>query len=196
MMKFTHRDPGGHTARPHILESRVATAKGNRPLVTKVQFSRLREIDKLYRIGTLNLRQAGHMLHLTANIERINPRYAAGTKHKAVLLLWDEQIAGVARRFARDISKNETHRRALPDGAAIQDRLSKAGIKWLSFGVNLGLSSGYPLAAHVAFMRGRSHHQNHRANILNPQFTRFGAGVAWSNGVFFVCEIFLEPAQK
>ena len=176
------------------LRIQIRTRKDLR--VAKISFAKVEDIQRAYRINAADTRQVEHLLHLMANQDRIDIRIGSGAQGQRPLLLWDERIAKVARSFSQSMSTNQTHHMAIPDGTTIHYRLSKRRIKWLSFGVNLGLSSGYPLAAHVAFMRGRSHHQNHRANILNPQFTRFGAGVAWSNGVFFVCEIFLQPAQK
>ena len=185
-----------YATRDRMAESHVKTDEGSCLHITKVQFSRLREMNKLYRIDTLNLRQTEHLFHLMANAERIHAKYSAETGRHATFLLWDEQIAKIARRFSRDISTSKVLRFALSDGTAMQSRLSKAGIKWSSFGVNLGISSGYALAAHMAFMREQPHRRNHRANILNPRFTRFGAGVILSRGVFYVCEIFLEPTEK
>ncbi len=175
---------------------RTETQIGRNIRVAKIGFSRVEKIHKSYSVDALDTRQAEHLFHLMANAERIHAKYSAETERHATLLLWDEQIAKIARRFSRDMSTSKAFNLALSDGTAMQSRLSKAGIKWSSFGVNLGLFSGYALAAHVAFMREQPYRRNHRANILNPRFTRFGAGVILSRGVFYVCEIFLEPAQN
>lgn len=177
-------------------ELRVEARNGNHFRVARIRFSKVEKIHRLYRIDATDNRQNEHLLHLMANQERTNSKRNLTAEPQPQPLLWDEQIAKVARGFSRDISTSKVLRFALSDGTAMQSRLSKAGIKWSSFGVNLGISSGYALAAHMAFMREQPHRRNHRANILNPRFTRFGAGVILSRGVFYVCEIFLEPAQN
>ncbi len=175
---------------------RIEIKNGSGTRVAKIGFSRVEKIHKSYSVDSLDTRQAEHLFHLMANAERIHAKYSAETGRHATFLLWDEQIAKIARGFSRDMSTSKAFNLALSDGTAMQSRLSKAGIKWSSFGVNLGISSGYALAAHMAFMREQPHRRNHRANILNPRFTRFGAGVILSRGVFYVCEIFLEPTEK
>ena len=175
---------------------RIGIRNGKGLRVAKISFAKVEDIQRVYHIDAADTRQVEHLLHLMANQERKDVRLSSDAYGQPPLLLWDERIAKVARSVSQSMSENQTPHMAIPDGTTIHNRFSKTKIKWLSFGVNLGLSSGYPLAAHMAFMRGRPHSQNHRENILNPHFTRFGAGVTWSKGVFFVCEIFLEPAQN
>lgn len=62
---------------------------------------------------------------------------------------------------------------------------------WVGYGENVGM--GHSISAvHQAFMAS----PDHRRNILEPLFNRIGTGVAWSNGVVYVTEIFVDRLAR
>ena len=66
------------------------------------------------------------------------------------------------------------------------DRLRRAGYTNYTWGENIGCRSGNPysavLATHLFFQSERSYNGGHYRNLMDPDFSRVGIGVAVSGG--------------
>lgn len=88
-------------------------------------------------------------------------------------LVWDDQVAAVAQAHSEDMVARQFFSHTNLDGESPFDRLTAAGITYLSAGENIAY--GYPTAESVlAAWLGSS---GHRANIENPNYTHHGVGL-------------------
>lgn len=88
-------------------------------------------------------------------------------------LTWDDQVAAVAQAHSEDMVARGFFSHTNPDGESPFDRLTAAGITYLSAGENIAY--GYPTASSVlAAWLGSS---GHRANIENSNYTHHGVGL-------------------
>lgn len=87
-------------------------------------------------------------------------------------LVWDEELAVVARAHSRDMFARGYFSHADPDGLSPFDRIDRAGIDFKAAGENLAYAANVDLA-HNGLMRS----EGHRANILEVDFGRVGIGV-------------------
>lgn len=87
-------------------------------------------------------------------------------------LVWDEEMAEVARGHSFDMWQREYFAHENPDGEKPLDRLQKAKIKFKFAGENLALARSVK-RAHTGLMNS----PGHRKNILDPSFRRVGIGV-------------------
>ena len=88
------------------------------------------------------------------------------------LLLWDEELAEVARAQSKDMFKNGYFAHVNSTGQSPFDRMQAAGINFEAAGENLAYASNVNLA-HNGLMRS----PGHRANILESDLGRIGIGV-------------------
>ena len=84
----------------------------------------------------------------------------------------DPELREVARRHSADMFARGYFAHVSPEGQTPFDRISDAGIPYLTAGENLALAPTLPLA-HTGLMDS----PGHRANILRPQFGRAGIGI-------------------
>ncbi len=98
----------------------------------------------------------------------------------------DERLATVARTHADEMFRLGYFAHQSPVTGEVVDRLDAAGLAWLVTGENLALARDVA-EAHEGLMDS----PGHRANILNPAFTRVGIGIIRSpaNGVM-VTQVF------
>lgn len=87
-------------------------------------------------------------------------------------LVFDEDLAEVARAYSKDMFARGYFSHYTPEGLSPFDRMAKMDIKYQYAGENLALAPNTVLA-----MQGLMQSQGHRANILSPQFKRVGIGV-------------------
>ncbi|MEX1051912.1 MAG: CvpA family protein [Patescibacteria group bacterium] len=87
-------------------------------------------------------------------------------------LVWDEELAQVARAHSRDMFARGYFSHTNPDGLSPFDRIERAGIDFKAAGENLAYAANVELA-HNGLMRS----EGHRANILEVDFGRIGIGV-------------------
>ena len=117
----------------------------------------------------------------------------------------DQRIMDIARWRAEDMDARRYSGHVIPAGACyagrcwnssiyVWDVLSAAGIPWAHAAENLwqagGLTSNFAEVANEVFLDSSSH----RLNMLDPQWTHAGAGIApyrWTNGTHVV-EIFVR----
>ncbi len=87
-------------------------------------------------------------------------------------LIWDEELADVARAHSKDMFARGYFSHTNPDGLSPFDRIDRAGIDFKAAGENLAYAANVELA-HNGLMRS----EGHRANILEVDFGRVGIGV-------------------
>ena len=122
-------------------------------------------------------------------VERINAlRQANG----APTLQRDELLDKVAQAYSDQMARAGFFAHVSPGGQDFRTRLRAAGYLYSLAGENLGVASG-PLAAHF----GIEHSPGHRKNLLEPEYTKVGIGVAFQRQgdreQVLVTELFAAP---
>jgi uncharacterized protein YkwD len=80
-----------------------------------------------------------------------------------------------------------------PERGGVSERLQAAGIPWARCGENIFSERGYADPVHFAVVSWW-YSPGHKENLLNPEFTQTGVGVAeGADGTFFVTQIFVHP---
>jgi uncharacterized protein YkwD len=137
------------------------------------------------RIGSLE-RQ---MLALV-NQNRLDSATYAETGGRAQPLRWNEGLAAVARAHSRKMLEQRFFAHVDPDGTTLSTRLNEAGILWQIAGENIAIY-GTVQGAQAAFMHEPHFQQNHRANILNANFTDVGIGIVkGADGSLYITQEF------
>src|ERR1700722_19883733 len=97
------------------------------------------------------------------NGDRTAPEQAAETHGRARPLQWDPRLAALARAHSVELA-NGMFSHVSADGSLPSDRMSKAGIRWLSMGENIAETRDVA-RAEAAMMNEPKFQPNHRANI-------------------------------
>jgi uncharacterized protein YkwD len=139
-------------------------------------------------------------LWLMVNHDRLDPANSAETKGgRARPLEWNEKLAEVARAHSRDMMEQGFFDHVDPAGRTPQSRIDAAGIHWRAMGENIATNGRGARDAEDAFMNEPSFEHNHRANILNPEFTEVGIGIVQDRrGRYYITQDFVgtPPAVK
>ena len=85
---------------------------------------------------------------------------------------WDDKLAFAAQQHTQDMANNHYFSHTEPDGDTLTDRLNQAGYHYSSAGENIANGQTTP----EAVMEAWENSPGHRANLLNADFTDFGAG--------------------
>ena len=126
------------------------------------------------------------------NRDRVAPEYLAETRGRAHPLLWDERLAAVARAHSEEMARYGYFGHTAADGASPAERISSAGIQWAHVGENIASCQSIA-QAESTFMDEPKFERNHRWNILNPDYTRVGVGIATgSDGMLYITEDFAQ----
>ncbi len=140
-----------------------------------------------YQIGQLELQ----MWELI-NRDRADRSYSSETEGRAPALQWDDRLAAVARMHSEEMARNEYFSHEGADGSSPAQRVSMAGIKWLSTGENIANCRGVNEAESL-FMNEPKFQHNHRWNILNVKYTHVGVGVAQAaDGSLYITQDFAQ----
>ena len=110
------------------------------------------------------------------NQERLDHETSAETGGRAQPLRWNENLAAVARAHSRNMLEQGFFDHVDPDGRTLSRRLSEGGIPWQAAGENIAIYTTVP-GAEAAFMNEPRFQRNHRANILNANYTEVGIGI-------------------
>ena len=102
-------------------------------------------------------------------LDMVNQERAAAGLRPVVA---DPELTEVARRHSADMFARGYFAHDTPEGRSPFDRMSAAGVNFLTAGENLALAPTLPVA-HTGLMNS----PGHRANILRPQFGRLGIGI-------------------
>lgn len=126
------------------------------------------------------------------NHDRLASQYFGETQGRARPLLWDDRLAAVAREHSEEMARNGYFSHQAANGWSPADRLSAAGIVWMRVGENIANCESVTQAETVFMDEPRFEH-NHRWNILNPDYTRVGVGIArGSDGMLYITEDFAQ----
>lgn len=124
------------------------------------------------------------------NRDRASPSCEEETKGRARPLLWDDRLAAVAREHSEEMARHGFFSHTGVDGSLPYMRVSRAGIQWSETGENIAM---YPdvIRAEAEFMDEPKFQPNHRGNILNPNFTHVGVGIARGrDGLLYITQEF------
>jgi len=91
-------------------------------------------------------------------------------------LEYDKSLESVAQSHAEEMRRLNYAAHRSPTTGMVTDRANAAGIKWRRIGENVALNQS-ALAAHVSLLESPAH----RANVMDPEFTRIGIGVAFGD---------------
>ena len=131
------------------------------------------------------------MFHLLNN-DRTAPSQAAETRGHARALQWDLRLAALASAHSQELAGGRPFSHMGANGSSPSDRLAKTGIQWVSMGENIAKDQNVMLAE-TALMNEPKFQANHRANILNPNFTIVGVGiVTGTDGALYITQEFVQ----
>jgi len=108
-------------------------------------------------------------------------------------LVWDSSLSRLARAYSQKMARENFFSHYDGDGASVESRAKNMSIKnWSKIGENLFFCKGYPNPNDAA-VRGWMKSPTHRDNILDPDFTASGIGIAESeDGKIYVTQVFIE----
>ncbi|MGD0956982.1 MAG: CAP domain-containing protein [Candidatus Acidiferrales bacterium] len=126
------------------------------------------------------------------NRDRTAPAQAQETKGRARPLVWDARLAAVARAHSEDMARSGALSHASSDGSLPSWRVSMTGVQWLSTGENIAKADDVA-QAETLFMNEPKFEHNHRGNILNPNYTHVGIGIArGQDGSLYIAQEFVQ----
>ncbi len=107
-------------------------------------------------------------------------------------LTWDPELADVAFTRARDLLEHDYFDHYGPGGRSAFSELAVRGIRYRLAGENLARNN-YPEARTVeAAFQGLMGSPGHRANILEPRFTRVGIAAVRSGRTWLYVTVFMD----
>ncbi len=125
------------------------------------------------------------------NRDRENPANAAETGGRARALRWNEKLAAVALAHSRDMLRQHYFAHVDREGRSPTDRINAAGIRWRALAENIAINRTVT-AAEYDLMNELRFQQNHRGNILNPEYTDVGIGIVQApNGDLYITQDFV-----
>lgn len=86
----------------------------------------------------------------------------------------EPRLTQAAQAHSDDMAARGYFSHTTPEGVSPGTRITRAGYQWRTYGENIAM--GY--ASWQAAIRGWMGSAGHRRNMLNPQFTHMGLGVA------------------
>lgn len=107
-------------------------------------------------------------------------------------LVLDGAVTAVANAHAWDMLRYNYFSHTGRDGSTVHTRLSRAGVGYSRAGENICYHSGIGVVPTLNYCHGvfmsepYPGHFNHIANILNPNYSRVGVGIAASGGRVYV----------
>jgi hypothetical protein len=105
-------------------------------------------------------------------------------------IAWNEQAAQTARVHAKIMAEKQALSHQFAGEAELRDRLGAAGLRFDAAAENVADAQSAD-EAHDALM----HSPPHRTNLLNPQYTSLGIGVAEKDGQLYVVEDFAHAIE-
>jgi len=126
------------------------------------------------------------------NRDRTAPAQVEETKGRARPLVWDARLAAVARAHSEEMARTGFFSHASSDGSLPPWRVSMAGVQWLSTGENIAKADDVG-QAETLFMNEPKFEHNHRGNILSPNYTHVGIGIARGrDGSLYITQEFVQ----
>jgi uncharacterized protein YkwD len=126
------------------------------------------------------------------NHDRTDPSTLQETKGRARPLQWDARLAAIARLHSEEMAREGFFGHEGMDGSQPVNRVTRAGIQWRSTGENIAKCREVA-EAEAIFMNEPKFRQNHRGNILNPDYTHVGIGIAIGpDGTLYITQEFVQ----
>jgi cysteine-rich secretory family protein len=98
----------------------------------------------------------------------------------------------VAQRYAALMAEKDEMGHSV-DGKSAGQRITAAGYTWTACAENVAWNMGQANPYRAAVEQWKNS-PPHRANMLNPQYTEMGAGMAISkSGKYYFCQVFATP---
>jgi TonB family protein len=146
--------------------------------------------------GANRLADLERQMWALVNRDRLDPATSAETGGRAQPLRWNEELAAVARAHSRNMLEQRFFDHVDPEGRTLSARINAAGIPWRASGENIAIIGTVP-GAEAAFMNEPRFQNNHRANILNANYTDVGIGIVQGpNGSLYITQDFVAiPAN-
>ncbi|MFH0911013.1 MAG: CAP domain-containing protein, partial [Planctomycetota bacterium] len=108
-------------------------------------------------------------------------------------LVLEDALIRIARAHTWDMARMRRISHQGRDRMTVEGRADRMEIDWLIIGENVARNRGYddPVAKAVAdWLKS----QNHRANIMNPEFVETGIGVVRGrDGYIYFTQVFMKP---
>ncbi len=105
-------------------------------------------------------------------------------------LKMDEDLRNMARKYSFKMSETDRIKHTTKGGITPEYRLCKSRIHLLKYAENLAKSSS-PAGVHQSFMNS----EEHRNNILNPDYTHVGIGVVKKGNAYYVTQELIKPLE-
>jgi uncharacterized protein YkwD len=102
-----------------------------------------------------------------------------------------ERIAEVARQHSEQMRAQGFFAHKDPQGRTVRDRLTEAGIPYSVAAENLARVTNHPNPAGWAHEQLMASEQ-HRPNILSPEFSLIGVGVAREGESYWITQVFID----
>ena len=122
-------------------------------------------------------------------VQRIN---AIRTERGLGALQPDQTLMQVAHDYSCLMARQDFFSHTGPTGDTVADRVQEAGISYRLVGENLARNTNAPQPVEAA-VQGWMDSDEHRANILRPDFTMTGVGVCREGDRYFFTQVFLQP---
>lgn len=90
-------------------------------------------------------------------------------------LQWDDKLANAAQAHCEDMIERNFFDHNNPDGESSYDRIKAQGVPYFMTAENIAAGQQTPESVMDSWMNS----EGHRANILNPELTHIGIGVAY-----------------
>jgi uncharacterized protein YkwD len=126
------------------------------------------------------------------NLERESSSHRPETRGRSRPLKWDARLAEIARAHSREMAERAYFSHFSSDGTCLASRVSEGGISYLAAAENIARFRDV-LRAQAAFMNEPPLEHNHRANILDPDYTHLGVGIVRGpDGMFYITQDFVQ----
>lgn len=147
------------------------------PATTAIGVATAHAADGALLVEVLLLEQtpARDLESMEGEVERAINRLRV--QHGRAPLVPSETLIEVARAHSGDMVRRDYFDHADPDGGRPADRVGKAGIAWTRVTENIAMNTGAADPVEKA-VQGWMDSPGHRANILDPEATHTGVGLA------------------
>ena len=128
-------------------------------------------------------------------VEANRARQAQGLR----ALVADTSLNKAAMAYAAELARRRTlsHESNTAGRETLTKRIEVQGVRWQRAGENLASMSGLSTIVARQSIDMWLNSSGHRANLLNPQFTHGGSGVAADQyGVWYTVQIYVLPATR
>jgi uncharacterized protein YkwD len=113
-------------------------------------------------------------------------------RHRLAELLWNENLAEVARLHSQNMARGKFFGHRGSDGSMVDERADRLGLgTWRAIGENIAYMRGYDNPAELAVEKWLQS-DAHRKNLLGPNWKESAVGVSiTADGTHYFTEVFL-----